>query len=103
MAMQKMQCRDVCLLILIVSCSVRGSRGCIIIGKIRKLIILMLLTCGISKRAQIPFSCWLPAAIIAPTPISSFVHSSTLVTAGIYLFIRYNEIIMNKSVFNNNF
>lgn len=87
------------ILIFFISYFILNYSFCIFIFKdFPILICLILLACRFTKSAQFPLSAWLPAAISAPTPISAIVHSSTLVTAGVYLVSKSNFSFFNSNL-----
>jgi multicomponent Na+:H+ antiporter subunit A len=53
---------------------------------------VLILIGAFTKSAQFPFSIWLPDAMEAPTPISAYLHSATMVKAGIYLVARFTPV-----------
>lgn len=59
---------------------------------------ILLLLGAFTKSAQFPFSIWLPDAMEAPTPISAYLHSATMVKAGIYLIARFTPVFGESSV-----
>jgi multicomponent Na+:H+ antiporter subunit A len=62
------------------------------------LALILVLGAAFTKSAQFPFHFWLPNAMEAPTPVSAFLHSATMVKAGVYLLMRLNPVLGDTSV-----
>ena len=64
------------------------------------LIVLALFAGAFTKSAQFPFHFWLPDAMRAPTPISTYLHSATMVKAGVYLLARFSPLFDGEIYWN---
>lgn len=60
---------------------------------------LLLMSFGaMTKSAQLPMSFWLPGSMEGPTPISALIHAATMVTAGVYLLIRFEPLLATNPI-----
>ena len=59
---------------------------------------ILVLLGAFTKSAQFPFHIWLPDAMEAPTPVSAYLHSATMVKAGIYLVARFTPVFGGDAV-----
>ncbi|MBP0438870.1 putative monovalent cation/H+ antiporter subunit A [Tianweitania sediminis] len=60
--------------------------------------LLLILLAAFTKSAQLPFHFWLPNAMQAPTPVSAYLHSATMVKAGVYLLMRLNPAMGETAI-----
>lgn len=70
-------------------------------GPYVNLMLILLLMGAFTKSAQFPFHFWLPNAMAAPTPVSAFLHSATMVKAGVFLMARLHPALFEQVLWSN--
>ncbi len=69
-------------------------------GALYPLLVALVLLAAFTKSAQLPFHFWLPNAMEAPTPVSAYLHSATMVQAGVYLVLRMTPHLGGEPIWN---
>lgn len=64
------------------------------------IIVVLIFGAAFTKSAQFPFHFWLPGAMKAPTPVSTYLHSATMVKAGVYLLMRFTPVLGSTEFWN---
>ncbi|MFD1769709.1 hydrogen gas-evolving membrane-bound hydrogenase subunit E [Sphingobacterium suaedae] len=76
------------------------KHGLLVDHPLYPLIVTLVCLGAFTKSAQFPFHFWLPGAMKAPTPVSAYLHSATMVKAGIYLLARFTPILGHTELWN---
>lgn len=69
--------------------------------KLYDITLILILIGALAKSAQFPFQFWLPSAMAAPTPVSAYLHSATMVKAGIFLLARFTPALSGTSLWTS--
>lgn len=73
--------------------AVNDQRDSLISHPFATAILLLVVLAAFTKSAQVPFHFWLPNAMVAPTPVSAYLHSATMVKLGVYLLSRFDGVL----------